>query len=68
MFSTLCFSFTLIFKCVLTDCDCLSHTLMSGDVIPSWQYVSGSVLILLEPVTVTVIYTQLVPEMLIDIH
>jgi hypothetical protein len=41
---------------------------MSGDVIPSWQYVSGSVLILLEPVTVTVIYTQLVPEMLIDIH
>ena len=39
---------------------------MSGGVIPSWQYISGSVLILLEPVTV--IYTLLVPEMLVDIH
>jgi len=39
---------------------------MSGGIIPSWQYVSGSVLILLE--SVTVIYTQLVPEVLVDIH
>jgi hypothetical protein len=44
----------------------MSQTLMPGGVIPSWQYVSGSVLILFEPVTV--IHSRFVPEMLVDIH